>query len=86
VKLPQVFGYGRPERSGAHVRDFRGEPQQSPGDQVPVGLLLLEPIRGRGQAILFHRALQEVHLPVLEVRRSDQLVGVHRQVRHVWNG
>lgn len=85
VKLPQMFGYGRPERGRSHVCDFRGEPQQPSGEQVPIGLGLPELVRGRRKAVLLHGALQEVHLPVLEVRRSYQLVRVHRQIGHVCN-
>lgn len=40
MELPHVLGYGRPERRGPDVGDFRGESQQSSGDQVPIGFLL----------------------------------------------
>lgn len=80
-----MFGYSRTERGGADICDFRGEPQQSSRDQVPVGFRLPQLICGRGQTILFHGALQEIHLPVFKIRRPDKLVGIHRQIRHVWN-
>jgi hypothetical protein len=83
MKLPQMFWHGRPERSGTDICDFRGKPQQPPGDQVPIDLVSPELVRRRRQAILLHGALQEVHLPVLQVRRSDQFVSVHRQIRHL---
>lgn len=78
-----MFGYGRPERRGTDIRDFRGEPQQPSGGQVPVAVFALQLVRGRRQAILFHGALQEVHLSVLQVRRPDQFVHVHRQIRYI---
>lgn len=52
---------------------------------MPVGLLVPEPVRGRRQTVLLHRALQKIHLPVFQVRGSDQLVHVQRQVRNVCN-
>jgi len=57
MKLPQMFGHGRPERGGADVRDFSGEPQQPTGDQVPIGLVSPELVRGRSQAVLLHGTL-----------------------------
>lgn len=85
VELPQMFGYGRSERSRTDVGDFGGESQQSSGDHVPIGFLLPDSIRRRGQTIFLHGALQKVHLPVLQIRRPRQLADVHLQVRHVCN-
>ena len=36
VPLPGLLGYGGPEVRGARVGDGRGEPQQPPGQLLPV--------------------------------------------------
>lgn len=80
VELPQVFWYSRPEWCRSDIRDFCCKSQQPPGDQMPIALFLSDFVSGRGQTVLFHCALQEVHLPVFQIRRSHEFISVHSQI------
>lgn len=83
VPLPHVLGYEGSEVGGAEVGDAGGEAQEAAGLEVPaVRVVLLGLVRGGGEAVLLHGALQEEQLPVLEVGGAHHLEVVGHEVRH----
>ena len=80
VPLPGRLLSEGPEVRRADVGDGRGEPEEPPGDLLPVRVLLPLSVGSAGQTVLFHGALEQGEGFVLQVCGGDQLVDVGLQV------